>query len=102
MRKQAKWRSVRTGVAQIVITCVWSGSGDIIISDLTRSVTEIYYESDMNIYEKTTASFEGSATTFLNVKRASLLVNALASQETWILNLGLNDVTSYQVNVETS
>ena len=93
--------NVRAGVTQIVITCTWSGSGNITIANLTRSSTEIYYESDMSIYEKTRVSVDGTTSIF-NIKRATLLITAPTSSEIWILYLSLSSVTAYQVSVETN
>ena len=94
--------NVRAGITQIVVTCSWSGSGDITIANLTRSPTEAYYESDMSIYEKTNAFASGTGTSISNVKRAALSVAASASSEIWTLYLNLNGVTTYQVSVETT
>jgi len=93
--------SMRAGVTQIVVTCTWGGSGNITIENLTRSPTEVYYESDMSIYEKTTVSVTGTASIF-NIRRTELSIDATSSDETWTLYLKLDDITTYQVSVETS
>jgi len=92
---------VRSGVTQIVVTCNWGGSGNITIANLTRSPTVVYYESNMTVYEKTTVSTSG-ATSIFNIRRAVLPIGATTVDETWMLYLNVNDVTSYQVSAETS
>ena len=94
--------AVRAGATQIGITCSWSGSGNLTIANLTRSPTEAYYESDMSIYERTTASFDGTTTDTFNIRRAVLSISSTISEETWILNLNLTGVTTYQVSAEIS
>ena len=89
---------VRAGATQIVVTCTWSGSGNLTMR--LASPTTTYYESDMSMYEKTRVSVNGTSISILNIKRAALSVVALTSSETWVLYLNLNDVTTYQVNVE--
>jgi len=91
--------AVRSGVTQIVTTCKWTGSGNITIANLT-SPTTTYYETDMSIYERT--SFSSQQSTLFNIKRAALTIPATTSPETWILNLTLSDVTTYEVSAETS
>ena len=93
--------AVRAGATQIAITCSWSGSGNLTIANLT-SPTTTYFESDMSIYEKTTVTFDGTATDTLNIRRAILSTPSTISEETWILNLNLTDVTTYQVSAEVS
>ena len=90
----------RAGVTQIFVTCTWMGSSNITIKLVSPTTT--YYESDMTIYEKSTASFNGTTTTILNIKRTGLSVSTLASAEVWILYLDLDDTVIYQVSVEAS
>jgi len=92
---------VRAGATQITTTCSWSGSGNLTIANLT-SPTTTYYESDMSIYEKTTVSFDGTATATFNIRRAVLSILSTVSEEAWILNLNFTDVTTYQVSAEIS
>ena len=91
---------VRAGVTQIFVTATWTGSGNITMELVSPTTT--YYESDMSIYEKSTASFNGTTTTTSNIKRAGLSVSSLASVEIWILYLDLDDIAIYQVSVETT
>ena len=93
--------AVRAGATQIVVTCDWSGLGNITIANIT-SPTRTYYESDMGIYEKTTVSFDGVTTNYFNIRRAALSIPATSSEETWILNLNLTSVTRHQVGAEVS
>jgi hypothetical protein len=92
--------TIKEGVSQIVVTCAWSGSGNIKIANLT-SPTTTYYESNMSIYEKTTVSVP-EITSIINIKRAVLSIPTTTSSESWDLYLNLNGVTTYQVSVETS
>jgi len=93
--------AVRAGATQIVVTCDWNGLGNITITNMT-SPMKTYYESDMSIYEKTTVSFDGIATSYFNIRRAVLSIPATSSEETWILNLNLTSVTRHQVGAEVS
>lgn len=92
---------VRAEVAQIVITCTWSGNGNITIANLT-SPTKTYYETNMSIYEKTTLSVGGATTSTFNIRRVVLSISTTSSEEAWILYLNLKDVTAYEVSAETS
>jgi len=92
--------NVRAGVTRIIVTCTWNGSGDISIKLSSPVIT--YYESDMSIYEKTKASIDGTTTCIFNIKRAELSIDATSLMQTWTLYLSLSDdVTTYQVSVET-
>ena len=92
--------NVRAGVTQIIVTCTWSGAGNITIELISPTTT--YYESNMSIYEKTTVSFNGTTTSTLNIKRTALSIATTTSSQIWILHLSLSDVTTYQMSVETS
>jgi len=92
--------NVREGVTQIIVTCTWSGLGNIAMK-LASPVTT-YHESDMSMYEKTTVSFNETSASVFNIKRAALSPTMPTSSEIWILYLDLSDVTTYQVTVETS
>ncbi|NHJ31527.1 MAG: hypothetical protein FK732_01575 [Asgard group archaeon] len=89
---------IRAGVTQIFVTATWTGSGNITMELVSPTTT--YYESDMSIYEKSTASFNGTTTTTSNIKRAGLSVSSLASVEMWICYLDLDNIVTYQVSVE--
>jgi len=93
--------AVREGATQIVVTCDWSGLGNITIANMT-SPTVTYYESNMSIYEKTTVSFDGVTTDYFNIRRATLSIPATSSEETWVLNLNFTSVTKHQVSAEVS
>lgn len=90
--------NIRAGATVVVVTCTWSGSGNITVKLI--SPTKIYYESNMTLYEKTKASVSGGTTSLFNIKRATLSIAMLTSSETWILHLGLTDVTTYEISVE--
>jgi len=90
--------NIRAGATEVVITCTWSGSGNITMELMSPMKT--YYESDMTLYEKTKASVSGGTTNLLNIKRAALSIVTPTSSERWILHLGLTYVTTYEVSVE--
>jgi hypothetical protein len=92
--------NVRAGVTQVIVTCTWTGSGNITIE--LASPTTTYYESDMSIYEKSKVSISGTTATTLNIKRAALHISATSTSEPWTLYLDLNDVAAYEVSVETT
>jgi len=91
--------NVRAGVTQIIVTCTWSGSGNVTITLVSPTTT--YYESNMDIYEKSTVYYNGKNASTLNVKRTALSISAPVSSETWFLYLDLSGVVAYQVSVET-
>ena len=91
--------NVRARATQILVTCTWSGPGNITIQ-LTSPREEIYNESNMNLYEKTMVDTKSQS--IFNIKRAQLSITAPTSLEIWTLDLTLSDVTNYQVSVEIS
>ena len=93
--------NVRARATQIFVTCTWTGSGNITIT-LESPTAITYHESNMNIYEKTTMSFDGTTPSIFNIKRARLSIAAPTSSEIWMLYLSLSDVTTHQVSVEIS
>jgi len=91
--------NIRGGATQIVITCTWSGSGNITIANLT-SPEKTYYESNMSIYERTTVSMPDMVV--FNIRRTILSIPAPTTSEKRVLYLNLSNVTVYQVSIEIS
>jgi len=89
--------AVRAGATKIIVTCTWSGSGDVAIRLINPSTT--YNEAGMVIYEKMTIRAE-TTTTYDYLKRAELRISAPTTEETWILQLAPQGVTTYTVNIE--
>ena len=54
----------------------------------------------MSVYQKTTYSPLDDAMNMLNIKRASISVTALSSDENWNIILDLDAVDDYRIAVE--
>jgi hypothetical protein len=54
----------------------------------------------MPAYQKTTYSTSSGATTMLNIKRLSISVIALSSDQSWTIGLTFDSVAAYQISVE--
>jgi hypothetical protein len=89
---------VPQGTTQIITTLSWQGTGNI---DLTlASPSQSYTENMLSEYEKSTYSTLNGITSLLNIKRLSVSVTALPSDENWYIALTLDKVDNYQISVE--
>jgi hypothetical protein len=89
---------VPEGSTQIITTVSWEGAGNIDIT--VESSSESYSEEEVPVYQKTTYSPLDGETTMLNIKRVSISVAALSSDENWDIILDLDDVEDYRITVE--
>jgi len=92
--------AVRAGATKITITCTWSNSGSIGIS-LIQPPSTTYTEAYMAIYERTTIN-AGATATYNYLKRGELVITALTSPQTWLLQLTPQGVTTYTLNIEVN
>jgi hypothetical protein len=86
------------GTTQIFSTVSWQGTGSINVT--VESPSQSYTEDTVSVYQKTSYSTSGSTTGLLNIKRLSISVAALSSDENWHIMLEYNDVKNYSVTVE--
>jgi len=86
------------GTTQVITTLSWQGTGNI---DVTlRSPTEDYPENVLSAYQKSSYSTSNGITNLLNIKRLSISVTALSSDENWYMVLVIDNVNDYQLTVE--
>jgi hypothetical protein len=89
---------VPAGTTQVITTLSWQGTGSINVT--IESPSQNYTESMLPEYQKTTYSTSSGATSMLNIKRLSVSVSALSSDQNWYIVLTLNGVDAYQITVE--
>jgi len=89
---------VPQGATQIIATLSWQGTGN--ITTTITSPSHTYTESEMSVYQKTSYSTSGSSSSMLNIKRLSISVTALPSDENWNVALTFDSISAYQISVE--
>jgi len=89
---------VPKGATQVITTLSWQGIGSINIT--AESPSKNYTEDIVPVYQKTVYSTSGGTSSMLNIKRLSVSVNALSSDENWYVVLKSDDVDAYQITVE--
>jgi hypothetical protein len=91
---------VPKGTTQVIVTLSWQGIGNINVTVQSPSVN--YTEDNVNVpvYQKTVYSTSSGTSTMLNIKRLSVSVSALSSDENWYVSLALDNVDAYQITVE--
>jgi len=89
---------VPQGATQVIATLSWQGTGSITATITSPSHT--YTESEMSVYQKTSYSTSGGSSGMLNIKRLSISVAALSSDENWDVTLTFDSVSAYQISVE--
>jgi hypothetical protein len=65
-----------------------------------ESPLKSYTEDTVSVYQKTVYSTSGGTSDMLNIKRLSISVSALSSDENWYVMLEFDDVEDYRVTVE--
>ena len=70
------------------------------ISITVESPSESYTEDIVPVYQKTVYSTTGEETDMLNIKRLSISVSSLSSDENWYIMLEYSDVEDYSITVE--
>jgi hypothetical protein len=89
---------VPKGTTQIITTLSWQGIGSINVT--IQSPSQNYTEGTMSEYQKTVYSTSGGTSSMLNIKRVSVTVNALSSDQNWYVILTYSAVDAYQITVE--
>ena len=90
--------AVPQGTTQFITTLSWQGTGSINVT--IESPSQNYTESMLPEYQKTVYSTTGDLTSILNIKRLSVSMTALASDQTWYILLNYTNVQNYQISVE--
>ena len=90
---------VPKGTTQVMVTVSWQGIGGI---DVTiQSPSNTFTESNVtDIYQKNVYSTADGTSGMLNIKRLSVSVSALSSNENWHIILTFDNVEDYRTTVE--
>jgi hypothetical protein len=86
------------GTTQVITTLSWQGNGNINVT--LRSPAQNYTENMLPEYQKSSYSTSNGITSILNIKRLSVSVTALPSDQNWYIALTLDNVDDYQITVE--
>jgi hypothetical protein len=89
---------VPQGTTQVIITLSWQGTGSINATIVTPS--QNFTEGTLPEYQKSSYSTSGDTTSILNVKRISVSVDALATDQNWYVALIYEKIDTYQITVE--
>jgi hypothetical protein len=89
---------VPQGTTQVITTLSWQGTTSINATIVSPSQT--YTESMIPMYQKTTYSTSEGISSMLNIKRLSVSVNALPSDQNWNVTLTFDNPVPYQITVE--
>jgi hypothetical protein len=65
-----------------------------------ESPSKSYTEDVVPVYQKTVYSTSDGTASMLNIKRLSIPVSALSSDENWYVMLKFDDVEDYRITVE--
>jgi len=89
---------VPKGTTQVIATIVWQGIET--INATLESPSTLYTEENTSVYQKTTYLTSEGMSTASNVKRMSISVTALVSDENWQISLEFENIESYRISVE--
>jgi hypothetical protein len=89
---------VPKGATQVITTLSWQGIGSINVT--IQSPSTNYTEDILPVYQKTVYSTSDSTSSMLNIKRLSISVTALSSDENWYVMLAFDNVEDYRITVE--
>jgi hypothetical protein len=89
---------VPMGTTQVITTLSWQGTGSISVTILSPSQT--FTEATVPVYQKSTYSSSGNTSGMLNIKRISVSVNALPSDQNWNVALTFDKPVAYQITIE--
>jgi hypothetical protein len=90
--------TVPKGTTQFITTVSWQGIGTINVTIVSPS--QNYTENMLPEYQKTVYSTSSGTASMLNIKRLSVSVSALSSDQTWYIVLTFANVDTYQITVE--
>jgi hypothetical protein len=98
-KRVEQWKNISArGTTQVITTLSWQGTGSINVTVISPS--QNYTEDMMSEYQKTVYSTSGGTSSMLNIKRLSVTVNALSSDQDWYVMLTYSAVDAYQITVE--
>jgi hypothetical protein len=89
---------VPKGTTQVITTLSWQGVRSINVTIVSPS--QNYTENMLPEYQKTVCLTSSGATSMLNIKRLSVSVSALSSDQNWYVMLTFDNVDAYQITVE--
>jgi hypothetical protein len=89
---------VPKGTTQVIVTPTWQGLGTINVT--IQSPSKNYTEDIVPVYQKTVYSTSDGTASMLNIKRLSISVSALSSDENWYVILEFDDAEDYKITVE--
>ena len=89
---------VPKGTTQVTATLTWQGIGTINVT--MESPSKSYTEDIVPVYQKTVYSTSSGTSDMLNIKRLSISVSALSSDENWYVILEFDDAEDYRITVE--
>ncbi len=89
---------VPKGTTQVITTLTWKGAGSINVTIISHS--QSYTEEVIPVYQKTTFSTSDGTSKMFNIKRLSVSVIALSSEQIWYIELAFDSAIAYQISVE--
>jgi hypothetical protein len=89
---------VPQGTTQVITTLSWQGTGSINATIVTPS--QNYTENMLPEYQKSSYSTTNGITSMMNIKRLSVSVTALPTDQNWYIVLTLDKADAYQIAVE--
>ena len=87
---------VPKGTTEFMVTLSWQGVGGINVT--IESLVKNYTEDVVPVYQRT--DYSSSSGDILNIKRLSVPITALLSDEDWYIVLEFDDVEDYRITVE--
>ena len=86
------------GTTEVIATISWQGTGG--LNATITSPGQVYTEDTVPVYQKTTYSTSDSMSSMLNIKRISVQVSALSSDQDWYITFKQENVEKYQISIE--
>jgi hypothetical protein len=83
---------------QVITTLSWQGIGTVNVTIVSPS--QNYTESMLSEYQKTVYSTSSETASMLNIKRLSVPISALSSDQNWYIVLTFDNVNACQITVE--
>ena len=77
---------------------MWQGARSINVT--VESPSKNYTEAIVPVYQKTVYSTSDGTSSMLDIKRLSISVSALSSDENWYVMLEFDDVEDYRITAE--
>jgi len=90
--------TVPKGTTQFIATVSWQGIGSINVT--IQSPSKNYTEDIVPVYQKTTYSASSGPSNILNIKRLTVSIAALTSDQNWYIILNSSNVQDYKMTAE--